>query len=131
MLWNIIELELNRDPLFFNSSSSRGYAIIEPLPNVNEDISLIPHIAHFTDRAYNFASFQIIPECAPPICSQCQHMGYAQNECPDNLLRLLKKSSDPSFSDAKAMDIDGDDFLDTHSEATTEADSSETNNSYF
>ena len=54
---NIIELELNQDPLFFNSSSSRGYAIIKPIPNVNEDIALIPCMAHFTQDEFFFVFF--------------------------------------------------------------------------
>ena len=38
----VIEVELNKDPLFPNSSSSQSYAIIKPLPNVHENTALVP-----------------------------------------------------------------------------------------
>ena len=62
----ILELELNKDPLFPNSASSRGYAIIKPLPNIDENISLIPRVAHFVKGNYESPSFKVIPERAPP-----------------------------------------------------------------
>ena len=48
----VIELQLNKDPLFPESSNSRGYAIIEPLPGVAEDINLIPCVATLYKKAY-------------------------------------------------------------------------------
>ena len=103
---NIIKLKLNQDPLFFNSSSSRGYAIIEPLPNVNEDIALIPRMAHFTQDGFSSSSFKVIPERAPPICPRCQHIVHTENACPDNLLRLVQKSLTQTSSDYNAMETD-------------------------
>lgn len=38
---------------------------------------------------------------------------------------------DPGFSEADDIDIDGDEFLDTHSESETVSNSSNTKNLYF
>ena len=115
----VLELELNRDPLFQNSSSSRGYAIINPLPNVNENIALIPRVAHFIDGQFSSTSFRVIPERSPPVCVQCQCIGHTKNACPNNLLNLLKKKSEsePTIEDDPMGDeVDGDLFLDSPSE---------------
>lgn len=117
----IVELELNRDPLFYNSSSSRGYAIIEPLPGISEDISLIPRLAHFEHERFRSSTFRVTPEKAPLSCTLCHNLGHTNNACPDQLAKLFKKPFDTaSEPDSDNMEIDeevdGDELLDNISE---------------
>lgn len=126
----VLELELSRDPLFFDSSSSKGYAIINPLPNVNEDTSLIPRLAHFNFEGNKSSSFQVLPERSPAICNQCQHIGHTASACPDNLLHLLHKSSMNDTNDNDNMeDIDGDALLD-FSDSSSNISASDIDESY-
>ena len=123
----VIELELNRDPLFFNSSSSRGYAIINPLPNINENINLIPRYAHFTKDNHSSSTFRVLPERAPSVCAKCQHIGHTQNACPNNLLSILKIKAELPDQDSDSMEdtVDGDSFLDIASSEDESQDISE------
>ena len=119
----VIEVELNKDPLFPNSSSSKGYAIIKPLPNVHENTALIPRVAHFTDGTHCSPSFKVLPEHSPAMCSQCQHVGHNQNACPDNLIKILKTKSEAKDQDeSMEEEVNGDSLLDeTSSEAKLDA----------
>lgn len=123
----VVELELNRDPLFPDSSNSRGYAIIEPLPNIKENINLIPRIAHFVEDFLVSPSFKVIPDQASLACDMCKNIGHSKNACPDQLLKLLKKHSeaDEESENGESLEsyyndngsfmgeeVDGDRFLD-------------------
>ena len=90
----VVELELSSDPLFPNSICSHGYSIIKPLSNVEENISLIPHLAHFSDGVDESSCFWVLPKRAPPVCNQCQHIGHTMNACPDTLMKILKKKAE-------------------------------------
>ena len=134
----VIELQLNKDPLFPESSNSRGYAIIEPLPGVAEDINLIPCVAHFVLKGLQSPPFCVIPEKAPTVCTSCKNLGHNNNACPEDLLKLLKKKSedgtesepeiDDSYDDhgsAMGSVVDSDEFLETFEETTDTTESYE------
>ena len=125
----VIELELNRDPLFPDSSNSQGFAIIEPLPNVAENINFIPRVAHFVREGLASPSFRIITEKAPSACDLCKHIGHEMNACPEQLLKLLKKQSEDTtdqgidyfyndYGSTMGDEVDGDKFLDASETAS-------------
>ena len=125
----VIELELNKDPLFPDSSNSRGFAIIEPLPNVAENINFIPRVAHFVREGLASPSFRIITEKAPSACDLCKNIGHEMNACPEQLLKLLKKQSEDTtdqgidyfyddYGSTMGDEVDGDKFLDASETAS-------------
>lgn len=136
----VAELQLNKDPLFPNSSNSRGYAIIEPLPGVAENVNLIPRLAHFAFQGLISPSFRVIPEKAPTVCTVCKNLGHEMNACPEQLLKLLKKQSEDPTEDESVCgsedsyddncskmgsEVDGDKFLETIDEKTDTTESYE------
>ena len=96
------------------SCSVRAYAIIEPLPNINKDTSLIPQVAHFVHEDHSSTSFKVIPERSPATCSQRNSLGHTANACPEYIITLLNKaaatSSNPGIPDSMDEEADGINF---------------------
>lgn len=115
------DFELQTDPLFPMSGTSKGFAIIKPYLDSKEAWDKIPRKAYFLKNDIKSTTFNVFPEKVTPQCHTCQAIGHVASSCPDQLTKLKSAINDP----LEMEEIDGDNFLDWNQESSKDAETFE------